>query len=492
MRVSKSVVVAAGTLLAASSVEAQRVTAPWHVAASPPPGFDRAAAQRSTVEHLSKLIGLDTQNPPGNEMLTAQYFDRVFADVPGIERHVLDAGDNRANFIARLRATRPTKRPVIVMGHMDVVGADSAKWATPPFTASISADGQYLYGRGAIDDKGMLAAATTAMIQLASQRDVLDRDIIFLATAAEESGGPQGIQRVLAQHFDLIKDAEFALNEGGRVRIVDGRIVSVNIQTTEKVSYNIVATAKGPSGHASVPLPQNVNAALARAVSRVHEWKAPVKLNDITRMYFERLARIEEDAAMRSAMQQVSNPASTAAEINAAADVLSREPLHNAVLRTGQSLTLIDGGIRSNVIPSEATATFNTRVLPNDNVEDIVAAMNRVGGEPQVTFALSGAVKTAPPVSPVTTPMYRAMEAAALAMSPSTVVLPFMSTGGTDGAALRARGIPTYGILPMPLPMEDELRMHGDNERVPVPALGWAAEFIYRALRGVSVSAAEK
>ena len=176
--------------------------------------------------------------------------------------------------------------------------------------------------------------------------------------------------------------------------------------------------------------------------------------------------------------------------MNAAATLLSRDPLLNAVLRTGQSLTLINGGIRSNVIPSEATATFNTRVLPNDDVNEIVAAMHRVGAERQVTFALTGPVKVAPPVSPVTTALYRAMERSALDMSPSTTVIPFMSTGGTDGAALRARGIPTYGILPMPMPMEDELRMHGDNERVPIPALGWAAEFIYRTLAGVAIPGA--
>lgn len=466
--------------VAAAPLHAQ---SPYTVAAPAPAGFDRALAQRASVEHLTRLIGINTQNPPGNELKTAQYFDSVFAKLPGVERHVLDAGNGRANFIARLRATRPTKKPVLVMGHMDVVGVDTTKWTTPPFTATIK--GEYLYGRGAIDDKGMLATATAAMQQLALMRDRLDRDIIFLATAAEEGGPEVGIDRVIEQHFDLIKDAEFALNEGGRVRVGNGRVRSVNIQTTEKLSYNIVATATGPSGHASVPLPDNVLAALSRAVTRVHEYKAPVMLNDITRTYFERLSRIEENAEFKSAMQQLSKAGATSAEIDAAAAVLSREPLHNAVLRTGQSLTLMNGGIRSNVIPSDATATFNTRVLPNDDVTKVVAEFNRVGGEPQVKFALAGTARVAPPVSPVTTALYQAMERSALLMAPTTTVIPFMSTGGTDGAALREKGIPTYGILPMPLPMEDELRMHGDNERVPVAALGWAAEFLFRTLYAV-------
>jgi acetylornithine deacetylase/succinyl-diaminopimelate desuccinylase-like protein len=473
-------VAAPGTMIARDAA----AQSPYTVAASAPAGFDRALAQRASQEHLTRLIAINTQNPPGNELKTAQYFDSVFATMPGVERHVLPAGEGRANFIARLRAGNPTAKPVLVMGHMDVVGVDTTKWTTAPFTATVK-DG-YLYGRGAIDDKGMLATVTAALQQLAPARASLDRDIIFVATAAEEGGPSVGIDRILEQHFDLIKDAEFALNEGGRVRVGDGRVRSVNIQTTEKISYNIVATATGPSGHASVPLPDNVLAALARAVSRVHEWKAPVKLNAITRVYFERLARIEPNAAFKAAMTSISRPSATAAQINAAAAVLSREPLHNAVLRTGQSLTLMSGGIRTNVIPSEGTATFNTRVLPNDDVREIVAAFNRVAREPSVKFTLTGQPQVAPPVSPVTTALYRAMERSALTMAPATVVIPFMSTGGTDGAALREKGIPTYGILPMPLPMEDELRMHGDNERVPVAALGWAAEFLYRTLQAVS------
>ena len=485
----------AGLIAALVLVGAQAATpiaagaqSPYSVAAPTPAGFDRALAQRASQEHLTRLIAINTQNPPGNELKTAQYFDSVFATMPGVERHVLPAGDGRANFIARLRAGNPTGKPVLVMGHMDVVGVDTTKWTTSPFTATIK--GEYLYGRGAIDDKGMLATVTAALQQLAPQRASLDRDIIFVATAAEEGGPEVGIDRILAAHFDLIKDAEFALNEGGRVRVGDGRVRSVNIQTTEKISYNIVATATGPSGHASVPLPDNVLAALARAVSRVHDWKAPVKLNEITRVYFERLARIEPNVAFRAAMTSISRPSATPAQINAAAAVLSREPLHNAVLRTGQSLTLVSGGIRSNVIPSEGTATFNTRVLPNDDVREIVAAFNRVAKEPAVKFALTGVPRVAPPVSPVSSALYRAMERSALAMAPSTTVIPFMSTGGTDGAALREKGIPTYGILPMPLPMEDELRMHGDNERVPVAALGWAAEFLYRTLQTVTTRGA--
>jgi acetylornithine deacetylase/succinyl-diaminopimelate desuccinylase-like protein len=456
----------------------------YEVAAAAPDGYDRARGQRDVVTHLKSAISRDTQNPPGNELLLATYYDSVLRPLPGVETMVLPATEGRANFVARLRAGKPSGKSVLVMGHMDVVGADSGKWSSPPFTAT-EKDG-YLAGRGAIDDKGMLSAALAAFVQLAAMRDQLTRDIVFMATAAEEGGPEVGIEEMVTKHFDLIKDAEFALNEGGRIRVKDGMVFTVTVQTTEKMPYNVTATAKGPSGHGSVPLTENALAALARAVSRVHDWRAPVRLNATTRIYFERLATIEEDGAMKRAMQQVSAEGASQSQIDAAATVLSRDPLHNAVLRAGQSLTMIDGGIRTNVIPSEGTANFNLRTLPDDDVAALIKAMNDAAGEPQVTLALAGEVRKSPPPSPVTTALYQSMETSAKAMAPGATVLPFMSTGATDGARLRDKGIPTYGILPMPLPMGDELRMHGDDERVPIPALGWATEYIYRVLLGVS------
>jgi acetylornithine deacetylase/succinyl-diaminopimelate desuccinylase-like protein len=459
-------------------------SSPYAVAAAAPAGFNRTAAQQSTQAHLTRLIAINTENPPGNELATARYFDSVFKSIPGVETRILEVAPGRANFIARLRATNPTGRPVVVMGHMDVVGADTTKWTSNAFQATIR-DG-YLYGRGAIDDKGMLSATATVLAQLAPQRANLKRDIIFVGTAGEEGGPSVGIDWILEHHPDVLGNAEFALNEGGRIRVQNGIVRTVNIQTTEKVPYNVKALARGTSGHGSVPLPDNALAALARAANRVHEYKSPVKLNETTRIYFARLAEIETDPALKAAMQRLSAPGASASAIDEAAAVLSRDPLHNAVLRSGISLTLMNGGIRSNVIPSEGTANFNVRVLPNDDVRSIVREMNRVGAESQVTFELDGAPAESPPPSPVTTPLFIAMERAAKAMEPRTTVIPFMSTGATDGAALRAKGIPTYGILPMPLPMEDELRMHGDNERVPLPALGWATEYLYRILSEVA------
>jgi acetylornithine deacetylase/succinyl-diaminopimelate desuccinylase-like protein len=454
------------------------------VAAQRPQSFDRISAQRDTLALLKELVALDTQNPPGNEILVARHLDRFLRGVPGIETRILDPGDSRANFIARLRATKATKRAVLVMGHMDTVGADTSKWTSPPFQPT-ERDG-YLYGRGTIDDKGALAATAVAMRLLASQRDSLDRDIILLGTAAEESGGDQGISTVLTKHFDLIKDAEFALNEGGRVRARKGKVFSINIQVTEKISYAVQVTARGTSGHGSVPLPDNPIAALSRALSRVHTMRPPARVSDVTRAYFAGLAKVEQDPTMRQAMQSLGT-GRTQPEIDKAAAVLSRDPVHNAVLRDAVSLTMVNGGIRANIIPSEATATLNARVLPDGDIRAFVAELNRVGGEKQVTFAVQREPQKPPPVSSMTTPLFQAMQTVGAAIAPDAAVVPMLSPGATDGAALRAAGIPTYGILPLPLEQEDELRMHGDNERVPIASLGWGAEYLYRVLATVAM-----
>jgi acetylornithine deacetylase/succinyl-diaminopimelate desuccinylase-like protein len=157
------------------------------------------------------------------------------------------------------------------------------------------------------------------------------------------------------------------------------------------------------------------------------------------------------------------------------------------VLRDAASITMVNGGIRANVIPSEATATLNARILPDSDIRAFVADLNRIGGEKHVTFAIQREPQKAPPMSGTKTPLYLAMESVGTAMAPDAAVVPMLSTGATDGAALRAAGIPTYGILPLPLEQEDELRMHADNERVPIASLGWGTEYLYRVLSTVAL-----
>lgn len=470
-----------------------RAVDPYHVAAPAPDGFDRAAAAERTRAYTEALVAINTTNgadpnpdpgrADGNELATARWFEARLAGLPGVETHVLDVGAGRGNFVARLRAHAPSAKPVLILGHMDVVGADPASWSTEPFTPT-ERDG-YLYGRGVIDCKGPLAAELVAFEHLAARRDMLRRDIILLATAAEEGGDSVGVDWMLEHHPKLFADAEFALNEGGRIRLDDGRVRTVNVQTSEKIYYEVELLAKGRSGHASVPLPDNALAKLARAAAAVHDWRAPARLDDTTREYYRRMQALELDPARRAAMLELVDAEPGGEAFTRAAELLARAPLDNALLRSAAALTILEGGFRANVIPGEGRAVFNLRILPGADVHALVAAMQIAAG-PDVSVRLIGEEEPAPPPSPVDTALFAAMERAAEVMAPGVAVLPFMSTGATDGAALRAAGIPTYGILPFPLRDADELRMHGDDERVPLDALGWGAEYITRVLLGVA------
>lgn len=508
-------------LLAAAALPAPGDMTP-PAAGAEPAGLPRALAQSRARAFLDALIAINSTNsddpasldgrPSGNELQVALWFEARCVEAFGpdperteaqatlpdgtgwmhrtlrwrdgaLETHVLEVAPGRANFIAVLSSPAPVARPVLVMGHMDVVGADPSAWNSPPFRAT-ERDG-YVFGRGAIDCKGPLAAEFTAFLALAQQVDALQRHVVFFATAAEEGGPNLGVDWVLEHAPHLLREPEFALNEGGRVRVLDGAVASVNIQTTEKVAYDVQVSASGPSGHGSVPLPDNALAALARAVQRVHAWRAPARLNDTTRQWLSLSAGLQSDPARAAAMTTAANAPLGSLEFAGAIEVLQDDPVVNAVLRAGASLTRLNGGFRDNVIPNSGSAVFNLRVLPDDDVLALVAAMQQAGGEPAVRFQLGRQVRQAPPPSPTDTALYQAMRDAAAVMAPDAVVLPFMSTGATDGAALRAVGIPTYGILPIPLLLEDELAMHGDNERAPVTGLGWAAEFIYRSLANV-------
>src|SRR5690349_24378422 len=252
---------------------------------------DWTAAQQETITHLQAMIRMNTSNPPGNEIAVGRYVDSTLR-AEGIETHLFEPAPGRAALVARLKGTG-AKQPVILMAHMDVVGVEHDKWSVDPFAAVIK-DG-YLYGRGAIDDKGMLSANLETMLLL--KRNVIDkgvtlsRDVIFVANSDEEQSGEWGMGWLIANHPELIR-AEFALNEGGRVRIVGGKRLYVAVQNTEKVPHMVTVTAHGPGGHASIPLAGNAILRLGRALAKISDYKEPVQVNPTTREFFSRLAPV--------------------------------------------------------------------------------------------------------------------------------------------------------------------------------------------------------
>ncbi|MEO7454638.1 MAG: M20/M25/M40 family metallo-hydrolase [Gemmatimonadaceae bacterium] len=442
---------------------------------------DWNAVSKETLGFLQTMIRLNTVNPPGNEMQVAKFIESTLKGA-GIETHLFEPAPGRAAFVARIKGNG-SKQPVLIMGHMDVVGVERAKWSVDPFAAEIK-DG-YLYGRGAIDDKGMLAANMQTMLLLKKQVDkgvALSRDVIFVANSDEEQGGDFGMGWLIANHPELIK-AEFALNEGGRTRIVGGKLLYVAVQNTEKVSHVVDVTAHGPGGHASIPLAGNVISRLGRALAKIGDHREPLYLTPTTREFFSQLSKVWANRDEKSAMADVASTDTRRQQRGA--KVLEKIPVFNAVVRTGISPTMLEGGIRTNVIPTDATAKLNVRTLPGQSIDTVVARLKKVVNDPMVDITVSSRGEDSP-ASDFHSPMFTAIKESAQALAPTLAVVPYLSTGATDSARLRIWGMQAFGLLPFPMNQDDEDRMHGNDERVPLASLEFGTKMIFGAISRVA------
>ncbi len=441
------------------------------------PAPDFSKAHDEVVEILQGLVRLDTSNPPGNETKAADYLKAIL-DREGIPSETVAAETGRGNLIARLKGNG-SRRPLLLMGHTDVVGVERERWTVDPFAALIK-DG-YLYGRGASDDKAMTAAVFEVFLILHREKVPLARDVIFLAEAGEEGTTSAGIDFLVARHWDKI-DAEFALNEGGWILKRDDKVQYVGVSSTEKVPRSIRLIARGTSGHGSMPRLDNALVHLSAAVAKVGEWQPPMRLNDTTRTFFERLAAISP-ADEASLYRSLENPA----ESMKAQDTLRRTNIfYNSMLRTSISPTIMKGGFRLNVIPADAEATLDVRALPDEKMDDFVAELRRLINDPAIEV-----VPPPPGGRPVTAPsrldseMFRALERSQAAVFPGAATLPIMVTGATDSAQLRARGVQAYGLGSV-ASEDDRARVHGNDERVSVEGVGKFVEFIYKAVVDVA------
>jgi acetylornithine deacetylase/succinyl-diaminopimelate desuccinylase-like protein len=443
---------------------------------------DWNVVETETVARLQAIIQFNTTNPPGDELPLARYLDDALRG-EGIETVLIEPTHNRAQLYARIPGSG-AKRPVILLAHMDVVGVERESWSCDPFAGEIR-DG-YLYGRGAIDDKGMLAANLVTMLSLqrllAKSRDKLSRDVVFIATSDEEGGGEWGMGWLVDQYPQLL-DAEFALNEGGRTRIVQDGCTYLAVQSAEKISHVVTVTAHGTGGHAAVPLPDNAIFRLARALEALSHYAEPVMLTDVTRRFFARLAEIWPEPAEREAMADLVSGDSSRMERGAR--VLSRINVFNAVLRNGISPAMLSGGELHNVIPASAGALLNVRTLPGQSIEKVVARMRAVISEPGVTLEITSHGQEAPASDPDSA-MFRAIADACHELDPAIAVVPYLSTGVTDSARLRKLGVQAYGILPFPMGEADERRMHAADERVPLKSLHFGTRLIFGAIERIA------
>lgn len=430
---------------------------------------DQGKAQEETVKFLSDLVKIDTSNPPGNETRAAEYIKGVLA-AEGIPSQIYESAPGRGNLVARLKGNG-SKKPLLLFGHLDVVGVERDKWTVDPFSAVIK-DG-FLYGRGSIDDKAMDAANLEVFLLLHRLKIPLDRDVILLAEAGEEGTTQFGIDFMVANHWDAIA-SEYALNEGGEIRGENGKVQYVAVSSTEKVPRGFSLVAHGTSGHGSAPRMDNAIAHLAAAVDKVARWEAPMRLNETTRRFFQQLAKISppDKAAL---YEHVEDPA-------VQQKLRATEPSYYSMLRTSLVPTIIKGGFRSNVIPADAEARFDVRALPDENMDALKSQLTALINDPQIKILDQEAAHARPasPPSGLDNDAFHALEHAQQKLFPGALTIPIMQVGATDSAQLRAKGVQAYGIGTL-LAAEELKRIHGNDERVDIAGLGKFVQYLYAA-----------
>lgn len=445
--------------------------AAWPAAAQPAPDFN--ALSREATEWLAGLIRINTTNPPGNELEAARYLAEILAR-EGISAEVIESAPGRGMVIARLRsaAVPDPARALLLLGHTDVVGVEREKWSVDPFGGLVR-DG-YLWGRGALDMKSMVIANLAVMVALKRQGLRLHRDVIFLAAGDEEAGGEHGIEFAVRNHWLKIA-AGFALNEGGRVAVRDGKPLYIGVQAAEKVPVNVEVIASGPSGHASVPRGDNPVGHLSAAIAKIFAYETPAQPNTITRRFFEGLAKVEQPE-MAKWMRALETPE----RLQQAARRLSEaDPVWGAMLRNSIAPTILRAGIRNNVVPSSASATLNIRLLPGESIYSLVEELKKVVNDPAVRFEIGPQTRQHAPPSALDSELYATIEQVSARAFPGVPVVPLMSTWATDSAQLRLRNVQAYGLIPFPLAAEEERRMHADDERIPLAAFHKGIEYLY-------------
>ena len=442
------------------------------------PDFD--AAHQEVVATLTQFVRIDTSNPPGNETKAAEFL-KAFLDKEGIPSEIVALDPKRGSLIARLKGNGK-KKPLLLLGHTDVVGVERDKWSSDPFEPVVK-DG-WLYGRGAADDKCMTTVCLEIMLLLKRANVPLDRDVIFVAEAGEEGTSQWGIDFLVEKHWDKIA-CEFALNEGGSIQEENGKVKFVSVATSEKVPRTLFLSAKGVSGHASRPRPDNAIAHLAAAVAKVAEWQPPMRLNETTRTYFQRLAKISEPG--EAWLYTHFDDPVVGPQVQEIFRKTERHLFDNSALRTSISPTVFKGGFRTNVIPGDALATLDVRALPDEDMDAFVKTLEQLIDDPAVSVTRAGGLeRPATPPSGLNTELFAALERAQQAVFPGSVVIPSMSVGATDSAQLRNKGVQAYGIGSVSRPEGGGSRAHGNDERVYLAGIRPFIEFVYRTVTDVA------
>ena len=439
---------------------------------------------------FKELIEINTTDSVGNVTTAAEAMAKRLRDAgyPESDVQVLGPNDRKKNMVARLHGSG-AKKPILLIGHLDVVEANPEDWTTDPFQF-VEKDGFY-YGRGTEDMKASDAIFVVNMIRMKREGYRPDRDIILALTADEEGGKSNGVDWLLKNHRDLI-DAEFVFNaDGGGVVTEKGKPVIVSMDASEKLYADYELEVTNPGGHSSLPTSENAIYRLAAALVRLQNYRFPFELNDVTRAYFEGTAAVEKGQVAADMIAVTKRPPD-----QAAIDRLSRDPYSNSTMHTTCVATRLQAGHANNALPQRATANVNCRILPGHSRDEIRKVLAEVIADPTVTvsYVVNGIKvimgemeKTALPPVPLKKEVMVPLEKIAGKMWPGAPVVPTMGTGATDGVYTNPAGMPTYGVCGLAIDLGDD-RSHGRDERLGVESYYNGVDFYYRYLKAMTSS----
>ncbi|WP_026441867.1 M20/M25/M40 family metallo-hydrolase [Pseudacidobacterium ailaaui] len=437
---------------------------------------------------FQQLIEINTTDSSGSVTAASEAMARRLLDAGFPKEDIYIGGPNerKKNLVARIHGTG-RKRPILFIGHLDVVEARRSDWTTDPFQF-VEKDG-YFYGRGTQDMKESDAILVTTFIRLKKEGFQPDRDLVLALTADEEGGASNGVDWLLKNQRSLL-DAEYVINpDGGGIDMENGRPIAMDVDATEKLYGDYQLTATNPGGHSSLPVPDNAIYHIADALKRLQDYTFPFELNAVTRAYFAKMSTLESGQTAADMKAILGTP-----QDQAAIQRLSRNPIYNATMRTTCVATRLSGGHANNALPQTAQANVNCRILPGHSLREVQEELVRIFDDPKITVRYvndAGQVfDTAPdrsqlPPAALKPEVMQPLEALVQKMWPGTPVVPTMATGASDGIYTNAAGMPTYGISGIALETND-VRAHGKDERVPVASFYRGVEFYYSFVKALS------
>jgi acetylornithine deacetylase/succinyl-diaminopimelate desuccinylase-like protein len=430
--------------------------------------------EQEAVSLLNEYLRVDTTNPPGNEIKAAQFFKDIF-DREGIEAQIIEAAPGRGNIYARLKGDG-SKKAIVLMNHMDVVPADRRYWSVDPFGGVVK-DG-YIWGRGALDMKGMGIVELMAMLALKRQGIPLKSDIIFLGVADEEAGGAMGAGFMVKEHFDLLKNAGIVLNEFNFIAVGDdGKVRYYGVEAAQKTPLWLKLTATGTPGHGSVPRSDSAVNKLIAALHRIANYQTPLKVEPVVQTFYVDTADLEPSGERRQRLKDLK----ASLQDPAFAAEFTKNLRANAEVRNTISITVLEGSNKVNVIPPQASAQLDVRLLPSENPQQFINELRKVIGDESIN--IEPILSFAPSASPTDSEFFKALQEVANNHDPGARVTTPLVVGFTDCHYFREKGIPCYGFMPFKLTEKEAALLHGNDERLSVDNVKFGTRVMYEIVQ---------